>query len=115
MQRRAGERGGAGLARTGRGAPCVPRRRAGRPLSDDRRRSGLSARRLWHGLRGDRRGLSRRARGRCMIASRSYPLKRLFDLFVSAGVLVAAWQMLLGSMPAVWMQDFRAEEKKAEL
>src|SRR3546814_4509323 len=48
-----------------------------------------------------------------MIASRSYPLKRLFDLFVSAGVLVAASPLLLGSMLAVWLQDFHSPFYKA--
>lgn len=34
-----------------------------------------------------------------------HPLKRPFDILVSAGVLVAASPLLLGSMFAVWLQD----------
>lgn len=48
-----------------------------------------------------------------MIATRSYPLKRLFDLTFSFGVLVAASPLLLGSMFAVWLQDFHAPFYKA--
>jgi lipopolysaccharide/colanic/teichoic acid biosynthesis glycosyltransferase len=48
-----------------------------------------------------------------MIACRSYPLKRLFDLLFSAGVLVAASPLLLGSMLAVWLQDFHSPFFKA--
>lgn len=47
------------------------------------------------------------------VASRSYPLKRLFDLVFSAGVLIAASPLLLGSMLAVWLQDFHSPFYKA--
>jgi lipopolysaccharide/colanic/teichoic acid biosynthesis glycosyltransferase len=48
------------------------------------------------------------------IASRSYPLKRPFDIGLSAGVLVAASPLLLGSMLAVWLQDYHSPFYKAQ-
>lgn len=48
-----------------------------------------------------------------MIATRNYPLKRLFDFVFSLGVLVAASPLLLGSMFAVWLQDFHSPFYKA--
>lgn len=37
-----------------------------------------------------------------------YPLKRPFDLLFSGAVLIAASPVLIGSMIAVWLQDFRS-------
>ena len=48
-----------------------------------------------------------------MIATRSYPIKRLFDITFSLGVLVAASPLLLGSMLAVWLLDFHSPFYKA--
>jgi lipopolysaccharide/colanic/teichoic acid biosynthesis glycosyltransferase len=47
------------------------------------------------------------------IANRGYPLKRLFDIGMSAGVLAAASPLLLGSMLAVWLQDYHSPFYKA--
>ena len=37
-----------------------------------------------------------------------YPLKRLFDILVSSGILLLVSPILLASIAAVWLQDFRS-------
>jgi lipopolysaccharide/colanic/teichoic acid biosynthesis glycosyltransferase len=48
-----------------------------------------------------------------MIATPGYPLKRLFDLILSLVVLCVASPILLGSLLAVWLQDFHSPFYKA--
>lgn len=43
-----------------------------------------------------------------MTAPRRYPLKRVFDIVVALCVLIAASPLLLGSMLAVWLQDWHS-------
>lgn len=47
------------------------------------------------------------------VAVQTYPLKRAFDFLFSALVLVATSPLLLGSMLAVWLQDFHSPFYKA--
>lgn len=42
------------------------------------------------------------------VPATSYQLKRLFDLALSATVLIVASPMLLGAMLAVWLQDYHS-------